>query len=374
MRLLTTCFLMLFALLFMLSCSSGNKTTFDTDSYNYDSDRHSDTETADSNDGTAQPDKDSDTTDTANDTASDDDDTTLQTDADNNTPDEDSVTTICVAGTVVCSKDELTKKTCHENEQEWIFSPCPEDYYCDSQTLECEMMYITSIDATDKYTRLLKINVVTGEGTELCKSDHITAYNSSTFSRENILYLSASGKLDKMNPSTCEITEIGTTGFKAVPGITSDRNNGIFGIANKNNLIGYQNKLISLDVLTGAGAIIGDLGSSFSTCGATWSEPLKSVYAITAATNKLYIIDPATGFATPVHDLIDEEGDPFKFGSVGIEMHPMNGKIYACSSVTPSLLVIDPETGVVKKVGEGMGHEDPCNNLAAPWKDVFEEM
>jgi len=279
---------------------------------------------------------------------------------------------ICVPGEQKCSNDEKRLYTCHDNGLEWLIEVCETNYYCDSSSLKCEELYVISIDDTAEYTRLLKISIVTGDGTEICKTAKQSGYNSSTFTRESILYLSRTGFIDRMDPNTCEITEVGATGFKAIPGITSNYENGIYGVANNNNDEGKKNKFLDINIETAEATVIGDLGSDFGTTGATWCDELQIVYSINGTDDSLYEIDRTTGFATYLADLVDENGDPFDFGSVGIELHPLNGQIYACSGAAKELLHIDPSTGVVTKIGTGMGHEKTdCDNLGAPWKNVI---
>jgi len=282
---------------------------------------------------------------------------------------------ICEPGKKKCSENEKVLYTCTEDGLDWDFEFCDTDYYCNSDLLECATLYVISIDNGNTHTRLLKIDVTTGEGVEICKTEKEFSYNSSTFTRDSILYISRNRNLDRMNPNTCEIEHVGVTGYRAIPGITSNYEDGIYGIANNSNDDGLKNHFVDLDIVTGVGTKIGDLGHDFGTCGATWAEDLQSVYSINGSTNKLYLIDRHTGAATPIKDLINEDGDPFNFGSVGIEMHPMNGKIYACSSSRPNheLLEVNPNTGVVKIIGTGMGHETSCNNLGAPWKNVLKQ-
>lgn len=281
---------------------------------------------------------------------------------------------ICVPGEKKCSDDEKRVYTCKDDGLEWLIEECEKNYYCDSGSLQCEELYVISIDDGAEFTRLLKISVVTGDGVEVCKTERINGYNSSTFTRESILYLSRTGYIDRMDPNTCEITEVGATGFKAVPGITSNYENGIYGVANTNNDPDKKNKFLDIDIDTAEATVIGDLGSDFGTTGATWCEELKIVYSINGSDDKLYEIDRTTGLATYLIDLIDELGDPFNFGSVGIELHPLNGEIYACSGAAKELLHIDPATGTVTKIGTGMGHEkQDCDNLGAPWKNVIKK-
>jgi len=309
------------------------------------------------------------------------DDDIVSTDADemedtavNDSDNGDIPAKICEKGEKQCSKDEKKVYTCKDDGLEWLIEECAPNYYCDSNSLKCEELYVISIDDGEEFTRLLKISVVTGDGLEVCKTEKVNGYNSSTFTRESILYLSRVSYLDKMDPNTCEITEVGATGFRAVPGITSNYENGIYGVANSSNDEGKKNKFLDLDINTAQATVIGDLGGSFGATGATWCEEFKIVYSINATDDKLYEIDRNTGLATELVDLVDDKGDTFNFSSVGIELHPLNGQIYACSSVAAELLHIDPKTGIVTKIGTGMGHEKSnCDNLGAPWKNVIDK-
>ena len=365
--------------LFLLSCSNTKSTTEgnDADYFINDSNQSGNDSQLPSNDDDNTTDN-SQADETDPDAMTDDDSENNDENAtDNEDPDSDTgyvPEKICEPGEKECSDDEKKIYTCKEDGLEWMGEECEPNYYCDSSSLQCEELYITSIDNATGFTRLLKISVVTGDWLEVCKTEDGGGYNSSTYTRESILYLSRVGYLDKMDPNTCEITEVGETGFRAIPGITSNYENGIYGVANNNNDEGEKNKFLDLDITTAEATVIGDLGGDFGTTGATWCEELKIVYSINGSDDKLYEIDRDTGHASYLVDLIDENGDPFNFGSVGIELHPLNGEIYACSGVAAELLHIDPATGVVTKIGTGMGHEKTdCDNLGAPWKNVIKK-
>ncbi len=367
-------FIFLFFAVFIISCSE-NKTSLqgtDTDFQYSDTNSSGNDTPLPNNDENSIPDE-KQTDYEQNDIENDDPDNSADTDEE--TADYDSgdiPAKICEPGEKKCSNDEKRLYTCKDNGLEWLIEECEKNYYCDSELLQCEELYVISIDDTAEYTRLLKISVVTGDGMEICKTAMQSGYNSSTFTRESILYLSRTGYIDRMDPNTCEITEVGATGFKAIPGITSNYENGIYGVANNNNDPDKKNKFLDINLETAEATVIGDLGSDFGTTGATWCEELQIVYSINGSDDKLYEIDRTTGTATYLVDLVDENGDPFDFGSVGIELHPLNGEIYACSGVAKELLHIDPQTGTVTKIGTGMGHEkQDCDNLGAPWKNVI---
>ncbi|MDX9804672.1 MAG: hypothetical protein RBT87_02450 [bacterium] len=369
-------FLFLLVIILFAGCSE-NKTSLkgtDTDFQYSDTNSSVNDTPLPNNDDNSIPDE-KQTDDVQNDIENDDPDNLTHTDEETVDYDNGDIPAkICEPGEKQCSDDEKRVYTCKDDGLEWLIEECEKNYYCDSGSLKCEELYVISIDDGAEFTRLLKISVVTGEGIEICKTERINGYNSSTFTRESILYLSRTGYIDRMDPNTCEITEVGATGFKAVPGITSNYENGIYGVANNNNDEGKKNKFLDIDIDTAEATVIGDLGSDFGTTGATWCEELKIVYSINGSDDKLYEIDRTTGTATYLVDLVDDTGAAFDFGSVGIELHPLNGEIYACSGVATELLHIDPVTGTVTKIGTGMGHEKTdCDNLGAPWKNVIKK-
>jgi hypothetical protein len=217
-------------------------------------------------------------------------------------------------------------------------------------------LYLLSVNNAQK--TLEKINVETGEGTDVCQLPPTSNYPSLTFSRDNILFASRAGNtLDAIDPCTCEVSTVGPyNGFTGVNGITSDFGLNLFGVSHT------QDVLISINSQSGSGTSIGPLGVNFGYTGATWSDEEQVVYAIDATSDGLYTISPATGEATFVAPL------SLPLGTVGIEMHPANGVLYACSDPA-HLLAVDLITGEVTDIGD-MGQNTACNNLAAPWKEV----
>jgi hypothetical protein len=217
-------------------------------------------------------------------------------------------------------------------------------------------LYLLSVNNAQK--TLEKINVETGEGTDVCQLPATSNYPSLTFSRDNILFASRSGQhLDAIDPCTCEVSPVGSyNGFTGVNGITSDFGLNLFGVSH------VQDVLISINSQSGSGTSIGPLGVNFGYTGATWSDEEQLVYAIDATSDGLYTISPQTGEATFIAPL------SLPLGTVGIEMHPANGILYACSD-PGHLLAVDLITGEVTDLGD-MGQNTACNNLAAPWKEV----
>jgi len=230
-------------------------------------------------------------------------------------------------------------------------------------------LYLVSIDHVASPSRLLKIDVQTGIGKTVCTLPQIfdaINYVSSTFSRNGTLFASnhQDTRIDQIDPCTCEVTPIGSTGFGSIPGITANKAQGLFGIETTLDI------LLDINPMTGQAMKLGDLGVDFSTGGATWSDALNGgqggLYALSGATNSLHSINPMTGLATTITPIVG-----VTFGSVGIEMHPANGVIYACTNDPLSLLyAIHPGTGITTAIGTGMGHVGECNNLAAPWTPV----
>jgi hypothetical protein len=165
-------------------------------------------------------------------------------------------------------------------------------------------------------------------------------------------------RLDILDPCSCEVSEVGPTGYTAIPGITADFGDGLFGIENTTD------QLLTLDTATGAGTPVGALGYDFGTSGATWCEAQSLVYGIDGTTDALFEIDPVTGLATT---LVGITG--MSFGSVSVELLPANGTIYACTNDSV-LYSIDPQSGVATAIGGGMDYAAACDNLAAPWTCV----
>ena len=223
-------------------------------------------------------------------------------------------------------------------------------------------MYLISIDHLDSPSKILKIDLVTGVGEVVCElpleNDDIN-YHSSTFSREGVLFASNydDSSIDIIDPCTCAVTELGATGYSAIPGITADYGMGLFGVETASD------HLVSINTTSGAATEVGPLNVDFGTSGATWSDDLGTggLYGINGTDDTLYTIDPSTGAATSVVAITGVD-----MGSVGIELHPFNGVIYACTD-DGILYRVDKTTGVATAIGTGMGHVSVCNNLAAPW-------
>jgi len=226
-------------------------------------------------------------------------------------------------------------------------------------------MYLISIDHFASPSRILKIDLISGAGEQICElpieQDGIN-YHSSTFSRLGVLFASNydESSIDIIDPCTCEVTALGATGFSSIPGITADYGTGLFGIETVADI------LVSIDEESGAGTEVGGLDVDFGTAGATWSDELDGggLYGINGQDDTLYSIDSATGDATAITAI-----SGVTIGAVGIELHPFDGQIYHCTD-DAVLYQVDETTGVATAIGDGMGHAASCNNLAAPWINV----
>ncbi len=302
---------------------SGNTSTDNEDSDDTDGDTNADSATSTDNDaGTAgdtdtDGDTDTETTDTSSDT---DDDTSTSPDGGSDT-----------------------------------------DTATESDTTANMGRYLVSIDHSVKPNRLLKIDVGTGLGVEVCMLplEYSFAYNTCTFSRAGDLYAhdhsDGNAKIYIINPCDCQVTYVGQTGYADVPGITVNYGPGLFGVEIQSDV------LLDIDPGTAVGAEVGQLGVDFGWSGATWSDSLNGLYAINSSDDSLYTIDSTTGAAT-----LQVEITGASFGVVGIELNPYTGIIYACTG-DAILYAIDPVSGVATAIGDGMGHGGLCNNLAAPW-------
>ena len=182
-------FLFLLVIILFAGCSE-NKTSLkgtDTDFQYSDTNSSVNDTPLPNNDDNSIPDE-KQTDDVQNDIENDDPDNLTHTDEETVDYDNGDIPAkICEPGEKQCSDDEKRVYTCKDDGLEWLIEECEKNYYCDSGSLKCEELYVISIDDGAEFTRLLKISVVTGEGIEICKTERINGYNSSTFTRESIL-------------------------------------------------------------------------------------------------------------------------------------------------------------------------------------------
>lgn len=223
--------------------------------------------------------------------------------------------------------------------------------------------YMLSIDTRVSPSRLLKINLATGAGTLVCELPppfDTYGYNSIAFDTEGQLIMSnyTNYSIDRMDPCTCTVSEVGNTGFTNIPGLVVDGDGTIYGIEMNSST------LLKIDPESGEGTSIGSLGISLRSTGLAWDQHHDlegyDLYAISGNDNSLYVINSQTGLATLVSEITG-----VKFSGVGVEIHQTTGELYGCTT-DAILYQLNKETGVAIAIGSGMGHSSDCNNLAAP--------
>ncbi|MCB9706674.1 MAG: hypothetical protein H6711_32820 [Myxococcales bacterium] len=222
-------------------------------------------------------------------------------------------------------------------------------------------LWLISIEDTSSPTRLYKIDLMDGHSTFLCELNTNDNYNTSTFNRNGLLYAANANtnNLEVIDPCTCERTIVGPTKVTALPGITADQAEGLYGL--ETNL----DVFVALSTLNGNATTIGPLGINWGTGGLTWSDDLQDTYAINGTDDVLYKIDHLSGKATSIVKT------SYNFGSVGIEWHPKTKEIYACSN-SAELFQVDDQSGLVTTIGPMLleNKSAHCDNLAAPWVPV----
>lgn len=210
---------------------------------------------------------------------------------------------------------------------------------------------------------LIKIDIETGLWTPLCTLSVSDTYHSTTFGFDGTLYGSNSNDqtLDIIDPCTCEVTSIGPTNQGNIPGITAngDKIETLFGLSTSSDT------LVTLDIETGAGTLVGSLGNglNFINSGTTWATSINGLYSINSGDRKLYNLHTETGIATPITTL------DIVVGAVGIEWHPVTQELYLCSDPlsTSYLYEVNVSTGETTQLGT-LPYR--CTNLAAPWTPV----
>lgn len=231
--------------------------------------------------------------------------------------------------------------------------------------------WLLSID--NGSNEMIKIDAETGEHRGICSMASSGFYVSTTFGINGILYASKleDDVIEIIDPCTCEVTAVGSTGFGLIPGITANgvKEETIYGLETEEDL------LLDLDVETGAGSVVGGTLTDFQLSGTTWSDDLPGLFAINNIDDTLYTLDTETGVAYVVAEL------DVDFNYVGIEWNPYNRKLYACTTLSSGLgnatvdptaglsvlYEVDPEDGTTRFISN-LPHS--CNNLAAPWTAV----
>jgi len=202
-------------------------------------------------------------------------------------------------------------------------------------------MYI--IDANDSH--LKKVNAATGNVTDigLCNSTvggqqswtgiqvnklQGEMYGITTDNNESYLYL--------IDPSTGSATVIGPTGIPNCADFAIVGGDQMYGI----DIVG--DNAYTIDMSTGASALLGPLGfNAGNVMGMSWDSETNNVYFTsynnTTSKSELYILDKASGNATMVGSLLDNEVDGLAF----------SGNLYTWLTIDPKFGTVPPGDSVV---------------------------
>jgi hypothetical protein len=214
---------------------------------------------------------------------------------------------------------------------------------------------LITIDEGARPTTLVRIDPETGQGTPVCQLAPGSAYNTTTFSREDVLFAHNEGlaRIERIDPCNCGFQIVGATDLP-----TLELTEGLSAADPK--LIGIApgtSAFVEINPNTGLANAIGPLGVLIVQPAIAWSDADATVYAIDGELDRLLTIDIATGLATDVAPLGTDLTTP------GLEVLPSSGTLYACSG--DDLYTIDGASGEVERIG-AIGLTSPCNDLAAP--------
>lgn len=189
-----------------------------------------------------------------------------------------------------------------------------------------------------------------------------------------LLYAGTGSGLDELyrvDPATGVATPVGSTGLGcwSVVGLDFDADGTLYAAV---NTIGPGDpggdSLAVLDETTGAGTIVGSFGAGIADIGGLVVSDSGTLYGssgVGGAAPSLYVIDPATGAASPVGPILDVLGAPPEGGVTGLELD-LGGVLYG-SLDGGGLIRIDPANGNFSPVAasgvaalEGLAFLDDC--------------
>jgi hypothetical protein len=209
---------------------------------------------------------------------------------------------------------------------------------------------------------LVHVDIETAESDPVCvlvdslTQEPITSVGPSlTFTRDDRLIASFSGRIAEISLPSCEVIEIGSIGYGEVFGILPDEGNELYGISSTSDV------LLRIDTATGAGTVVGALSQDWFLAGATWIEESQDIIGLRGIDNSLYDVDQLTGVDSLIAVL------DVQFTNIGIEYHPLTEQLYACTGDGHLYRIEDDFT--TTDLGD-MGLFGACTNLGAPWSDV----
>jgi len=134
---------------------------------------------------------------------------------------------------------------------------------------------------------------------------------------------------------TGAVTDLGPVGFADVEGLAFDRQGNLFGVDD------ITNELITIDSSTGAGTLVGPLGTAITDMGLDFNCS-GSLFMATDSPASLFRINPATGAAT----LVGPQGVPVTgLGFDGVSMFGLTG------DNTDNLVRMNLATGAATTIG-----------------------
>lgn len=140
-----------------------------------------------------------------------------------------------------------------------------------------------------------------------------------------------------MDACTGKTVAIGSTGVGNMCGIAFGPSGLLYGLDSTND------QLIEIDVFTGAGTVIGDLGFDLGNCGLSYDCTNDRLVGANANTNEIFTVDPVTGLGS------GHIGTDVPFASVGLEFDPTRQVLYA--STGSQLYEVEPTSGATTYLG-----------------------
>jgi hypothetical protein len=158
----------------------------------------------------------------------------------------------------------------------------------------------------------------------------------------------AGSQMLHMDACTGTTSLIGSTGVGNMCGIAFGPGGLLYGMDTTND------QLVEIDIMTGAGTVIGPLGFELGNCGLSYDCTNDRLIGANATTSEIFTVDPVTGLGSG-HIVTD-----VPFDGVGLDYDPASGVLYASSG--DDLYHVDPSTGATTFIGALDG--ESINDLA----------